>query len=62
MSYRSSPCVFLGYPESFRVYRYMDLHINKIYVCKHVKFDEQVFPFEHNTVPQSPPGELRPWA
>lgn len=52
INYRSSPCVFLGYLESFRGYRCMDLRTNEVYVCKHVRFDEHVFPFAHNTVLQ----------
>lgn len=44
-AYRSSPCVFLGYPVSFRGYRCMDLNTGKIFIWRHVRFDESVFPF-----------------
>lgn len=45
VSYRSSPCVFLGYPVSFRGYRCLDLRTQKFFDCRHVRFDESVFPF-----------------
>lgn len=44
MSYYSSPCLFLGYPASYRGYRCIDLNTKKIFICKHVRFDEGVFP------------------
>lgn len=62
MSYESSPCVFLGYPESFNGYRCMDLHTNMIYVCMHVWFDEQVFPFAIKNILQAPQtSQSSPW-
>ncbi|GKE57921.1 ribonuclease H-like domain-containing protein, partial [Tanacetum coccineum] len=43
---RSTPCIFLGYPANHRGYRCLDLSSNKIIISRHVRFDEDVFPFE----------------
>ncbi|XP_019151951.1 PREDICTED: uncharacterized protein LOC109148672 [Ipomoea nil] len=41
----------------------MDLHTNKIYISKHVRFDEAIFLFSTKTVLQAPPvPQSRPWA
>jgi hypothetical protein len=50
---RSTPCVFLGFPSDHRGFKCYDLHSNKIIICRHVTFDETVFPF-HSTH-SSPP-------
>ncbi|GKC77307.1 ribonuclease H-like domain-containing protein [Tanacetum coccineum] len=42
---RSTPCIFLGYPANHRGYRCLDLASNKIIILRHVRFDEDVFPF-----------------
>ncbi|KAJ4749591.1 polyprotein [Rhynchospora pubera] len=43
---RSLPCVFLGYAKSQKGYRCLHLPTNKIYVSRHVQFDETTFPFK----------------
>ncbi|GJR41471.1 ribonuclease H-like domain-containing protein [Tanacetum coccineum] len=43
---RSAPCIFLGHPTNHRGYRCLDLSSNKIIISRHVRFDEDVFPFE----------------
>lgn len=45
IEFRSTLCVFLGYPTSFRGYRCLDLNTGKTFICPHVRFDESVFPF-----------------
>ena len=42
---RSTPYIFLGYPANHRGYRCLDLSSNKIIISRHVRFDEDVFPF-----------------
>lgn len=42
---RSIKCVFLGYLENFRGYRCFDLATGKVYLSRHVTFDETSFPF-----------------
>jgi len=48
---RSKLCVFLGYSLQHRGYRYLHLPSSRIYISRHVVFDENNFPF--NSV--SPP-------
>uniref|UniRef100_A0A8R7RGG2 Reverse transcriptase Ty1/copia-type domain-containing protein n=1 Tax=Triticum urartu TaxID=4572 RepID=A0A8R7RGG2_TRIUA len=42
---RSTPCVFLGYPDEHRGYCCLDLSSGRIIISCHVTFDEQSFPF-----------------
>lgn len=37
--------VFLGYPSNHRGYKYLDLSSNRIFISRHVQFDETQFPF-----------------
>jgi len=45
LDFRSSPCVFLGYSSFHLGYRCFDLESHRIYVSRHVRFHETVFPF-----------------
>ncbi|GJY05006.1 ribonuclease H-like domain-containing protein [Tanacetum coccineum] len=51
---RSTPCIFLGYPANHRGYLCLDLASNKIIISRHVRFDEDVFPFENVTSSNKP--------
>ncbi|CAA7035751.1 unnamed protein product [Microthlaspi erraticum] len=42
---RSTPCVFLGYSLTQNAYLCLDPTSNRLYVSRHVRFDEQTFPF-----------------
>ncbi|KAJ3691762.1 hypothetical protein LUZ61_020926 [Rhynchospora tenuis] len=42
---RSLPCVFLGYATLQKGYRCFDLQTNRMYISRHVRFDEMKFPF-----------------
>ncbi|CAJ2641560.1 unnamed protein product [Trifolium pratense] len=50
---RSKPCVFLGYPSNHRGYKCLDLSNHKIFISRHVIFDENVFPFSNSHTPES---------
>ncbi|GJW77100.1 ribonuclease H-like domain-containing protein [Tanacetum coccineum] len=51
---RSTPCIFLGYPANHRGYRCLDLVSNKIIISRHVRFDEDIFPFGNFTKSTKP--------
>jgi len=58
LDYRSTPCVFLGYSLSHLGYRCLDLSSDHIYISRHVRFHEQIFPFIEFVIPSpssSPP-------
>lgn len=42
---RSLKCVFLGYNEKYKGYRCLHPPTEKIYISRHVVFDETTFPF-----------------
>lgn len=42
---RSLPCIFLGYSSSHKGFRCFDPASFRIYITRHVKFDENYFPF-----------------
>ncbi|KAJ0726566.1 putative RNA-directed DNA polymerase [Helianthus annuus] len=46
LDFRSIPCVFLGYSTLHHGYRCFDPKTNRLYVARHVRFHEHVFPFQ----------------
>jgi len=46
LDFRSTPCVFLGYSTSHVGYRSLDLSSKRIYLARHVRFHENVFPLD----------------
>ncbi|KAG7589577.1 GAG-pre-integrase domain [Arabidopsis suecica] len=51
---RSLKCVFLGYNEKYKGYRCLLLSTGRVYISRHVVFDEQDFPFHRlSPSPQS---------
>jgi hypothetical protein len=50
----SSSCAFLGYSSTFKGYKCLHLETNKIFLSRHVIFDENSFPFkEYKSPPPS---------
>jgi hypothetical protein len=41
----SLPCVFLGYCQHQKEYKCLHIQTNKIYISRHVRLDENTFPF-----------------
>jgi histone deacetylase 1/2 len=48
LDFRSSPFMFLGYSSSHLGYRCLDLTSHRIYVSRHVRFYENIFPFANS--------------
>ncbi|RVX08300.1 Retrovirus-related Pol polyprotein from transposon RE1 [Vitis vinifera] len=44
---KSKPCVFLGYSLTQHAFKCLDLHTGKLYLSRHVTFDEHLFPFKN---------------
>jgi Reverse transcriptase (RNA-dependent DNA polymerase)/GAG-pre-integrase domain len=51
LSPRSTPCVFLGYSIMYKGYKCLSLNTNKIYISRHVIFDEYSFSFTKTSAP-----------
>ncbi|KAD2392991.1 hypothetical protein E3N88_39968 [Mikania micrantha] len=45
MDFRSLPCIFLGYSSSHYGYQCLDPSTNRLYIARHVRFNEACFPF-----------------
>jgi len=48
LDFRSSPCVFFGYSSSHLGYRCFDIASYSIYISRHVRFHEHVYPFDNS--------------
>lgn len=67
LSFRSLKCVFIGYGLQHKGYRCLDPTIGRVYISRHVVFDETTFPFHHHSptptstiIPTSPMVFLPP--
>ena len=45
LNHRTAECIFLGYSNVSKGYLCLDLLTNKLYICRHVLFNEHKFPF-----------------
>ncbi|KAJ9554025.1 hypothetical protein OSB04_018070 [Centaurea solstitialis] len=45
LSPRSLPCIFIGYCSQYKGYQCLEPTTSRIYVTRHAKFDEHLFPF-----------------
>lgn len=64
MEPRSLQCVFLGYSPQFKGYRCLYPPTGKVYISRHVIFDEEYFPFKEaykNLVPRYETTLLKAW-
>lgn len=53
LEYRSKPCVFLGYSTKHKGYLCLHLETKRLYIARHVIFDESKYPF-HSLTTSSP--------
>ncbi|KAI5336524.1 hypothetical protein L3X38_015792 [Prunus dulcis] len=53
LSFKSIPCVFIGYDDHYKGYRCLDPFSDRIYISRNVTFDETSFPHKQpqNTSP-----------
>lgn len=58
LSSRSIECVFLGYSPQHRGYRCLDPNTGRLYVSRHVIFNENSFPYKNMQVPAPSPLEF----
>lgn len=56
MDFRSAPCTFLGYSPLHHGYRCLDTSTDRIYIARHVRFNENVFPFKRPPPPSTTPA------
>ncbi|KAJ0788607.1 putative RNA-directed DNA polymerase [Helianthus annuus] len=54
IEFRSTPCVFLGYSPTHHGYRCLDPSTDRIYIARHVRFNEHVFPYKPSPTPPPP--------
>ncbi|KAJ3704083.1 hypothetical protein LUZ61_007788 [Rhynchospora tenuis] len=45
---RSLPCIFIGYTSAQKGYMCLHVPTNRVYVSRHVEFDEESYPFQQN--------------
>ncbi|KAI5341806.1 hypothetical protein L3X38_009681 [Prunus dulcis] len=45
LSFKSVPCVFIGYDDHYKGYRCLDPILGRVYISKNVTFDETTFPY-----------------
>lgn len=55
---RSVPCVLIGYSNAHKGYQCLHRQSGRLYISRHVRFEEQTFPFKpmQQHVPVSNPG------
>ncbi|KAI3667713.1 hypothetical protein L6452_42782 [Arctium lappa] len=59
IEFRSTPCVFLGYNHVHHGYSCFDSSNDRLYIARHVRFNEHVFPYQ--PLPPPPPRPTPPY-
>ncbi|KAK1432520.1 hypothetical protein QVD17_09417 [Tagetes erecta] len=47
---RSLPCIFIGYSSSHKGFRCLDPATNRVFISRHARFNESLFPFKDSHV------------
>ena len=58
---KSKPCVFLGYCTQQSAYKCLDPKTNRIYISRHVTFDETTFPFSTTNNSNTVSFDVQSW-
>ncbi|GKD30867.1 putative RNA-directed DNA polymerase [Tanacetum coccineum] len=61
MDFLSTLCVFLGYSPSHHGYRCLDISTKRLYIARHVHFNEAHFPFNIPKKTSPPPTKTSPY-
>ncbi|GKB13438.1 phytochrome B [Tanacetum coccineum] len=61
MDFRSTPCVFLGHSPSHHGYRCLDISLERLYIARHVRFNEAQFPFDISKTTSPPLSKTSPY-
>ncbi|GKB00615.1 putative RNA-directed DNA polymerase [Tanacetum coccineum] len=61
MDFCSTRCVFLGYSPSHHGYRCLDISTERLYIARHVRFNEAQFPFDIPNTTSSPLLKTSPY-
>ncbi|GJX13012.1 retrotransposon protein, putative, ty1-copia subclass [Tanacetum coccineum] len=61
MDFHSTPCVFLDYSPSHHGYRCLDISTERLYIARHVRFNEAQFPFDIPKTTSPPPSKTSPY-
>ncbi|KAK1414359.1 hypothetical protein QVD17_30103 [Tagetes erecta] len=54
IDFRSTPCIFLGYSPDHHGYRCLDPTTDRLYIARHVRFNESLFPFQPQLASTNP--------
>jgi hypothetical protein len=60
LAFRSQSCVFIGYSKNHLGYKGLHILSGKVYIARHVVFNEQIFPFSKYVTTPSPTPSLIP--
>ena len=58
---RSKPCTFIGYSLEHNAFRCYEPQTKKVFISRHVIFEESVFPFQNNPTMQTTPINIHHW-
>ncbi|GJX37049.1 retrovirus-related pol polyprotein from transposon TNT 1-94, partial [Tanacetum coccineum] len=61
MDFRSTSCVFLGYNPSHHGYHCLDISTERLYIARHVCFNEAQFPFDIPKTTSLTPSKTPPY-
>ncbi|GKA29576.1 putative RNA-directed DNA polymerase [Tanacetum coccineum] len=61
MDFRSTLCFFLSYSPSHHGYCCLDISTERLYIARHVRFNEAQFPFDIPKTTSPPPSKTSPY-